>query len=144
MVVHVSCFETTVSSPARRVVRPLELLTNWPTADADATSGRSWGHEEQMGDRLVLEILTVLNTLGWTLETSFQTNNEHEDQDTLFFRQTSTPERAPIRTFCAITFHNNDRIRLLDWHSEDVHNAFMAGVRVGLSRFPFDSFWLPL
>lgn len=61
----------------------------------------------------------------------------HVDKDSLFFKQVANP---PLnRTFFAVTFQENDKVRLMESPNERVLEAMSLALNVGLV-FSFPSY----
>ncbi|GAA5999705.1 hypothetical protein JCM10207_005873 [Rhodosporidiobolus poonsookiae] len=90
--------------------------------------GNPWsgfGDEAVHSRRLMAHLLAALASSGWHLAASVDLSKKGYDKDTLLFR--SGP--AVQRQFFSVSFNQADKVRIIDWPSEVVKNAFDQAVR---------------
>jgi len=90
------------------------------------TIGQGYASEAVPARRLMIHVLHALSTIGWHLYTSTDLTKKGFDKDTLVFKSGVRVNKY----FFAISFNENDKIRLIDSPSEGVTQAFCRAVQV--------------
>lgn len=79
--------------------------------------------------RLISHVLSAIYAQGWKIAVSTSLSRKWNDKDTLFF----TPCPPSQRVFFAVSFHSDDKIRIVDPPDEGVRMAFEEAVHVSLT-----------
>lgn len=94
---------------------------------ADCTGDPSFANTAH-SRRLISSVLQAVYSHGYELVASTSLTRKWNDKDTLFIRRSSTGPR--IRVFFSVSFHSDDKIRIVDPPDEGVRMAFESAVHV--------------